>query len=31
MTNAGLNVKDNEEIDPGKFISFFKYIKLSIK
>ena len=30
MTNAGLNSKDNEEIDPGTFISFFLKILNSV-
>ena len=30
MTNSGLNAKDNEEIDPGIFISFFLKILNSV-
>ena len=30
MTNAGLNARDNEEIDPGMFISFFLTILNSV-
>jgi len=30
MTNAGLNAKENEEIDPGLFISFFLRILNSV-
>ena len=30
MTNAGLNAKENEEIDPGRFISFFLKILNSV-
>jgi hypothetical protein len=30
MTNAGLNAKENEEIEPGIFISFFLKILNSV-